>query len=401
LRWRGRLDFLLSRVLDRDLEKVEPVVQSILRLGAYQIAMMDHVPAAAAVDQMVRCARTSGASRAAGFVNGVLRHLVRELDSIAPPSLEADPLSHLVHALSLPEWIAARWLRRFGAEGAAALGEACNGRPPTTLRVNCQRGSRSDLVDILRVRFPAVAPCAVASTGLTLGKPLHPGQETSFREGLFSIQDEASQAVIDLLDPQPGEHVLDTCAAPGTKANAIAERVGPGGSVVATDRHERRLSLVGRESRRLGLSNVRAHCLDASIELGQLRADHPEAFDRVLVDAPCSGLGTLRRNPDARWRVRPDDPERLAESQRKLLEQALPWVRPGGALVYSVCTFEPEECEEVVDAFLAAHDNVSLVPKSALPQTLAPWLDAAGYLRSFPHRGGGDGFFAARFEVTS
>ncbi len=401
LRWRGRIDYLLGRVLDRDLEKVEPVVQSILRIGAYQIALMDHIPAAIAVDQMVRCARASGAARASGFVNGVLRRLVRECDTLIPPGLTTDPLSHLVHALSLPEWLAERWLQRFGPEEAAALASACNERPPTTLRANPRRTNREELAAALRDRYPAVEACEVSTLGLRLGKPIHAGQEATFRDGLWSIQDEASQAVIDLLDPQPGERVLDTCAAPGTKANAIAERVGEAGFVLATDRHERRLSLVGRESRRLGLANVRTRCLDASAELEQLRDRHTEAFDRVLVDAPCSGLGTLRRNPDARWRVRPDDPERLAETQRKLLERALPWVRPGGALVYSVCTFEPEECDEVVADFTAAHEGVRVLPKEELPRSLTPWLDDAGYLRSFPHRGGGDGFFAVRFEVSS
>ncbi len=397
LRWRGRLDFLLSHVLDRDLEKVESVVKSILRIGAYQIAMLDRIPAAHAVDQMVRCARAAGASRASGFINGVLRQLTRELEQIRFPDFETDPLGYIVHHLSLPEWIAVRWIDRHGAEETAALARAANERPPVTIRANPRRQSRDELADSLRERFPEIAACDVASHGLVLGGSLVPGKEPGFRDGCFTVQDEASQAVIDLLDPQVGDRVLDTCAAPGTKATGIAERIGDEGEVMAVDRHERRLALVGRDARRLGLDNLRARCLDATTKLAEV-SDTP--FDRTLVDAPCSGLGTLRRNPDARWRVRSDDPERLAETQKKLLEAAAEQTRAGGVLVYSTCTIEPEENEAVVDVMLNAESSrLRLADPGRFPEALRPWLDERGFLRSYPHRSGADGFFAARFDV--
>jgi 16S rRNA (cytosine967-C5)-methyltransferase len=210
------------------------------------------------------------------------------------------------------------------------------------------------------------------------------------------VQDEGSQLVVALLDPRPGESALDACAAPGAKATAIAERVGPSGRVVGIDRHARRLALVGREARRLGLVNLDLHALDASQDLGASAA--PRSFDRVLVDAPCSGLGTLRRNPDLRWRARPDASEGLAALQLALLRRAAVALRPGGTLVYSTCTLAPEENEAVVRTFLAETTDLRLAAREATPAALRPLLDAEGFLRTFPHRHGADGFFAARLE---
>jgi 16S rRNA (cytosine967-C5)-methyltransferase len=209
------------------------------------------------------------------------------------------------------------------------------------------------------------------------------------------VQDEASQLVVALLDPRPGERVLDACAAPGTKSTAIAEAVGSGGSVVAVDRHARRLALVARDARRLGLTQLRTVAADAS---GPLGPELGAPFDRVLVDAPCTGLGTLRRNPDARWRLAPEDAHRLAGLQGALLASAARVLRPGGALVYSTCTLLPEENESVVRTFLATTPAFRLLPRVELPAVVQPLLDAEGFLRAWPHVHGTDGFFAARLE---
>jgi 16S rRNA (cytosine967-C5)-methyltransferase len=210
------------------------------------------------------------------------------------------------------------------------------------------------------------------------------------------VQDEASQLVVGLLDPQPGERVLDICAAPGGKTTAIAERVGPSGSVVAIDRNPRRLDLVQRAVRRLGLTGIRTVARDATRSLAKLA---PEGgFDRILVDAPCSGLGTLRRNPDAKWRVRPGDPARLSEIQRALVENAATVLRPGGALVYSACTVLAEENEGIAKHFLQKSPNYAPIPKDAVPDEVKTVADPDGFLRTFPHIHDADGFFAARFE---
>jgi 16S rRNA (cytosine967-C5)-methyltransferase len=399
LRWRGRLDFLLSQLVDRDLEKLEPLVANALRLGAYQIVCNDRVPDSAAVDQTVRSIRAAGADRASGLVNAVLRRLATEHGDMALPTLESDPHGHLTHALSLPPWIAARWIDLFGAEAAAALARASNEIPPLTVRANRRRTSPEELLAELQPRWPEAARCGHARDGLVLGHRGNPALDPAFLGGRFTVQDEASQLVVALLDPQPGQHVLDACAAPGGKTGALGERLAGRGEVLALDRNPRRLDLVRRHARRLGLSDVRCVSRDASRPLLDLAPRR--GFDRVLVDAPCSGLGTLRRNPDARWRVGPDDPRRLAEIQRAILQNAAATVGPSGVLVYSTCTVLPEENEQVIEAFLTESPHFELAPAEQAPDEARPLVGTDGFLRSLPHVHGADGFFAARLVRRS
>ncbi len=397
LRWRGRLDYLLEQVLDRSFDKLEPPVASLLRLGAYQLAFVDAVPAAVAVAESVRLAQAVGLDRASGLINAVLRRLSERIDQLELPALESDPLLHLVHALSIPDWLAARWLEEFGSEEAAKLAIASNRPPPRTVRTNRSQLHRDALLDELLLRFPDARPCVFASDGIVLGRKGDPARDPAFLAGYFTIQDEASQVVVELLDPQPGERVFESCAAPGAKSTAIAERVGAGGTVLATDRHERRLGLLARDARRLGLGNIHTVVADATQPLPESVAAPP--FDRVLVDAPCSGLGTLRRNPDARWRVQPDSLNRLADVQRALLTRASTVLRPGGTLVYSTCTLGREENQDVVDAFLADHPDFHVAKE--IPGALHALRGPAGEVRLYPHLHDTDGFFAVRLERGS
>lgn len=400
LRWRGHLDFLLARVLDRPLDRIEDRVRAVLRLGAYQLVFCDRVPDAAAVSESVRIACDSGLRRAAGLINASLRRLARERTALAAPALAEDPVGHLVHGLSFPRWIAERWVAQFGAEEAAALASASNAAPPRTLRANRARGSRDALLAELRTRFPDAAPCRFAPDGISLGRRGDPIADLAFREGRMTVQDEASQLVVELLDPQPGERVLDACAAPGAKATAIAERVGARGRVVALDRHPRRLALVARDAERLGLETIATFVVDASVAtLPGLDEDAP--FDRILVDAPCSGLGSLRRNPDARWRVRPEAIEALAAEQRSILAAVVSRLRRGGTLVYSTCTLTLEENESVASWLLAHAPDLRRVEIPEIPASLHALLGADAALRCWPQRHDSDGFFAARFERRS
>jgi 16S rRNA (cytosine967-C5)-methyltransferase len=265
-----------------------------------------------------------------------------------------------------------------------------------TIRANRARGDASELLPKLLENFPDAAACRFARDGIVLGRKGNPARDPNFLAGRFTVQDEASQLVVALLDPQPGERVLDLCAAPGGKTTAIAERVGPSGSVVAVDRNARRLNLVQRAVRRLGLTGIRTVVLDATRPLAELAP--PGGFDRILVDAPCSGLGTLRRNPDAKWRVKAGDPARLAEIQRALVGNAAAVLRPGGTLVYSSCTVLAEENEEIARHFLRGSRDFAALPKAALPDETQNVADPEGFLRTFPQIHDTDGFFAARFE---
>ena len=394
LRWRGRLDYLIGKALDPDIDTLEPLVTSALRVGAYQLFFSDRIPENAAVDEAVRCVRAMGLERATGLVNAVLRRLAREGDSFELPKLETDPLEYLIHAGSLPPWLAERWLAEFGAEQAAELAAAMNEAAPVTLRVNRTKTTREALLPELIERFPEAKVCLYAPDGIVLGRKGDVGQDPTFLSGQISVQDEASQLVVHLLDPQPGDRVLDTCAAPGTKSAAIAERLDGEGHVLALDRHARRLQLVGRGIRRLEIGGVATLERDATKSLADLTEAGP--FDRILVDAPCSGLGALRRNPDARWRVRPEDLESLSKIQRAILESAASVLRPGGSLVYSTCTITPEENDSVVRAFMATRPGWRIAPKQEAPAVMQDLIDENGFLRLLPHHHDMDGFFAVR-----
>jgi 16S rRNA (cytosine967-C5)-methyltransferase len=405
LRWRGRLDYALAGAVDGELSDLEPLIITTLRIGAYQIFFSDRIPTSAAVDEAVRCAKALGAERAAGLVNAVLRRLARDKDEVPLPKLEADPLAHLEHALSLPRWIAERWLSDYGPEQAAAFARACNEPPPLTIRANPKRLTRDALLAKLSPSFPKAEPCKLAPTGIVLGRKGDPTRDESFRAGEYTVQDEAAQLVVALLAVEPDDCVLDVCAAPGTKTTAIAEALGDGGRVIALDRNGRRLNLVGRAARRLGLAGISTLIHDATrslqgLDLGDEATEEAtrNGFDRVLADVPCSGLGSLRRNPDARWRVRATDPAALAVVQAQILARAADVTRPGGVLVYSTCTVLREENEDVIESFLSQHSEFRQVPRAELPAILGPVLDESGNLHTFPHHHDADGFFAVRLE---
>jgi 16S rRNA (cytosine967-C5)-methyltransferase len=388
LRLRGRLDAALAQVVDRPLRTLELKLHNLLRLGAYQLLALRSVSAAAAVSQTVDLAREIGLERATGLINAVLRSLARLGPELRFPSLDTDPVGHLRDYGSLPEWLAERWVRELGPASAAALAVACTQPPPRTVR--CSPGvDREALAARLGGR-----PCTFAPDGIT-DLRVDPARDPGFERGEHTVQDEASQLVPLLLGARPGDRVVDCCAAPGTKTVQLAQQVGPGGEVVALERHSARIPLIHRAARRLGLRNVRALERDATRSFDLQGAMF---FRGILVDAPCSGLGTLRRNPDARWSLRAEDIPRCAERALGLLRSAARYVEPGtGALVYSVCTFTPEETADVVEQFLKLEPEFRRDDaRPWLPASAHVLVDRMGALRTLPHVHGCDGFFAQR-----
>lgn len=401
-RRRAALDHLLAQAAARPPSAITPVALDLLRAAAYQVLHLDRVPAHAAVADTVELAREAGAGRAAGFVNAVLRTLADRRRPFtlpaAPPAADAADagrgrnrraaLDYLAVTLSHPRWLAGRWLDRHGLQAAASWARFDNRPAPVTLRANTGRNSVAELQATLAEQGVRTTRTRFAPHGLvvTRGDPL---SAPAAAEGRFLVQEEASQLVVELARPAPGARVLDLCAAPGGKTVGLAGHAGPGGFVVASDLRPRRVAL---------LAGVLARARPARAAIVRLDATAPlpfgAVFDRVLVDAPCSGLGALRRDPDVRWRRSPADPAAFAATQLRMLRRAAQAVRPGGRLVYATCSSEPEENEEVVARFRAGDPRFT----PAVPDTLpagAPPLDRDGCLRTLPFRDGVEAFFAA------
>ncbi len=395
LRWRGRLDWVISTYSRIKPLRMERAVITILRMGAYQLLFMDRVPARAGVDESVKLAKGIKKEDAAPFVNGILRGIAEKRKEISYPDLQTDPLDHIATLYSHPPWMVRRWIDQWGIEETIALCQANNQIPPFTVRINTIKGSRKETINQLHDTEIEATPTRFSPVGLIISNPPPLTAWGLLQEGGFQVQDEAAQLVSLLLSPQSGERVLDVCAAPGGKATHLAQMMEDRGEIRAMDVSRAKLRLLQENCRRLGITIVKALVQDAAASL----PFPPGSFDRVLVDVPCTGLGTLRRNPDGKWRVKEADIPRLQKLQRTILTQAATMVRREGILVYSTCTMTPEENEGVIEAFLSKRKEFYLEDASPLlPTGCEGVVDSKGYLRTSPSRHGMDGFFAARMR---
>jgi 16S rRNA (cytosine967-C5)-methyltransferase len=391
LRWQRYLDWILARHSRRPLASLDTRVLTLLRMTAYQIVFLERVPAFAAVSDAVTLARARGKPGVPEFVNAVLRAFTRTPAAEREPAAPHDPVEALAVRLSFPSWLAARWSTRYGLEDAAALMRAMNERPPLTIRTNTLRTTRDALMARLaREERLDASSTAYAPEGLVVAHGGAPAAWRPFADGAFAVQDEASMLVARLLEPRPGDTVADACAAPGTKTTHLAQLMENRGRIVAFDPIPARLARVGEATARLGVSIVEPR--GGAVE--DLAGDMHERCDGVLVDAPCTNLGVLRRNPEVKWRREAHDIAGSAARQRVILGAAAGMVKPGGRLVYATCSLEPEENEDVAAAFLRAHPDFVV----ERPEGFAPPVDADGFLRCRPHRHGTDGFTAVRLR---
>jgi 16S rRNA (cytosine967-C5)-methyltransferase len=398
LRWMGALDAVIAAFVGRPVSRLDPEVLDALRLGAFQLLHMDRIPARAAIDDGVELVREQRKSSASGLVNAVLRRIDRERDHLPLPARPADAanvadgttaeaLDYLSVALSHPRWLTERWLAARGFSETEAWLRFDNTPAPVTLRVNTLRASRGDLVERLEQAAVRVEPTRFAPEGLVVLEG-HPLSTPLFDEGLFFVQDEASQLVAEAAGARPGDRVLDACASPGGKTLAMACAMRGEGRIVAGDLRGRRVDLLSQTIARAAATSIHIVRLDAeAIPFGPV-------FDLVLLDAPCSGLGTIRRDPEIRWRRTVSDLPVLSAVQSRMIERAAAGVKPGGRLVYATCSSEPEENELVVEAFLAVHPEfgVRRGDSGPLPEGL---FSPAGYLRTSPSAHGLEAFFAA------
>jgi 16S rRNA (cytosine967-C5)-methyltransferase len=391
LRWQRYLDWILTPHSRRTLASLDTRVLVLLRMTAYQLVFLERIPAFAAVSDAVSLAKGRGKPGAPEFVNAVLRSFARRGVREREPRPPADPVEAAAVRLSFPTWLASRWIERFGVAEATALMQAMNERPPMTVRANTLRLTRESLGERLRREEQLNAvPTAYAPEGLVVEHGGTPAAWRAFGDGALTVQDEASMLVARLLDARPGEVVADACAAPGTKTTHLAQLMENRGRIVAFDPQPARLARVAEAARRLGVTIVETRGGSAETLAGTLTS----ACDGVLVDAPCSNLGVLRRNPEVKWRRGAVDLAESSARQREILTAAAGMVKPGGRLVYATCSTEPEENEAVVAAFRQTRPEFAFDPPAAFPLP----LDADGVLRCRPHRHGTDGFTAVRFR---
>ena len=386
---RALLDFYLGKLCSQSFGKLEPFIRDVLRLGAYQILYMDRVPDSAAVDESVELVKRRTRQRAAGMVNAVLRRLSRAKNAL-PASPDSDPADYLALRYSHPRWLVERLLELLGREEAEEYLRLDNESVPTAIQRNplkCTSQQLTESLEALGARLtphPWMPDCWLLSGGGDL-EAMAP-----FQDGWFQIQDAAAKAAALAAGAKSGDRVLDVCAAPGGKSFAAAMGMGDAGQVVACDIHPHKMALIEKGAQRLGLTCVSVELADGRQE----RAEWLEAFDVVICDVPCSGLGIIRKKPDIRYK----DPKALAglpRVQKAILENACRYVRPGGVLLYATCTVLPEENREVTDAFLDSHGDFRMEP-FALPGLTE---ENDGSLSLWPQRHGTDGFYICKMRA--
>ncbi len=388
------LDALIDQLGKKKAHQQPPDLRTIIHIGLYQLRYQQRIPPSAAVNTTVELAKENGFKGLTGVVNGLLRQYVRlAANSADPLQLLQEPVQRLGVLHSFPDWIIQMWLEQLGVEETQQLCEWLNQSPTIDLRVNPLRVSTEEVeaamqsagVDVRRVPHLPQALRVIGGTGTIQHLP-------GFNEGWWTIQDSSAQLVSHLLDPQTGEVVIDACAAPGGKTTHIAELMADEGKIWACDARASRLKKLQENAQRLQLKSIQI-CTGDSRNFTQFT----NSADRVLLDAPCSGLGTLHRRPDIRWRITPATVQELSVLQEELLEQAATWVKPGGVLVYATCTLHPQENENVIQPFLERHSQWQIEPP-LLNSFLTAFSTPQGWIKVWPHQYQMDGFFMVRLK---
>ncbi len=395
LRWQGRLDWHINQLSTTKPDKILPSVRILLRLALYQILFLDRIPDHAAVNEAVKLARASHPAHLAGFVNGILRSAIRQGDAWDWPSPQNHPAEYLAVTAAHPLWLVKRWLQELGYMETEALCRANNTVAPLVLRVNPLRADSDKVLAWCRAAGIHAEPSPLLSGAIRLTSPRQDiGASEMHRQGWVQIQDEASQLVGRVVAPRPGERVLDLCSGFGGKTTPLGILMENRGTITAVDESAWKLEHLEMNAQRQGIEiiqTIAANILEAGLE-------QEHRFDRVLLDAPCSGFGSLRRNPDIKWRRHPKDPYRFSQLQGQLLHRAAHFVKQDGILVYATCTLLSEENEAVAERFSAQHPEFICEEVANLLPTNQNIARHDPFLKTWPHHHSVDGFFAARWH---
>ncbi len=397
LRWRGKIDSQLLPFLNRSLAETDSFNRNLLRVTLYQLLFLDRIPAYAAVNEAVEIAKATQPG-SAGFVNGVLRSFLRHLAKGGMPTDAHSSSGNLADEYSHPQWLVNRWREYFGDEQAKALMLASNQKAPLVVRTNSGKTSREKLLACWHEQDIAAEASAVSPQAIRLPSGVSIEMLPGFNNGLFQVQSEASQLVSYLVGPASGDLILDACAAPGGKATHLAELIGDHGNIVAIDTSARGVERIEQNAQRLGLATIQAECANASKDLPTHLAG---PYNFILVDAPCSGLGTLRSHPEIKWQRDDSDIARLASLQARIVQSVAQYLKVGGVLVYSTCTLTVDENERVVTNFLRENSRFELVDAARYLPEAARHMVHGKYFQALPQRDDTDGFFAARMRKVT
>jgi len=393
------LDYRLSALVAKGLNKLTPWVLQLLRMSAYQMLCLDRIPPHAVVNEAVQIAKRRGHTGISGMVNGVLRSMERRLEEMKAPLTLQDPVQRIGITYSYPDWMVERWLKCYGEQETEAICAAGNTAPHASLRINRLKLTQAEALHQLTEAGFEAEPSKLSAAGIIVTGGGNLALTDGYAKGLWSLQDESSMLVAAVCAPKPGSTVLDCCAAPGGKTAHLAELMDDTGTLISNDVHAHKRELIAEQASRLGLRVVEAVTGDAA----GLASRYLEAsFDLVLLDAPCSGLGVIRRKPEIKWTKSPEDIAAITAVQERLLQEAAKLVRPGGTLVYSTCTIEEAENAAQIDTFLASHPDYAL-DKDWPAEVLRPLQEAGiaadsfrGDIQLLPHQFDSDGFYIAR-----
>lgn len=391
------LDWLVAQVLDKPIHRLETWVRNLLRMSLYQLHYLDRIPARAVVHEAVEEAKQRGHKGTIALVNGVLREYLRKKEELTIPA-QWPKFKKIAIMHSHPEWLVKRWLRIYGERETIQMCEQNNHPPKVSMRVNRLKGTMDQLIKKIQEESEEaeIIRSQVSVDGLLVSHLGNIALTEAFQKGFCTVQDESSMLVCQAVAPKSGMRILDTCAAPGGKTTHIAERMENLGVILALDIHPHKLKLIQDNAARLGISMIETKAADATSLPANLS---DKTFDRVLVDAPCSGFGVIRRKPDLKWHKKEDDILAITQTQMRILEEASKWVAPMGKLIYSTCTVDPEENQRLVYRFLENHPEFALDDSFAqdMPESVQPYVHkSGGYVQLLPHYFGSDGFFISR-----
>jgi 16S rRNA (cytosine967-C5)-methyltransferase len=395
VKWKLTIDWVIEQYSSVKMNKISPWILNVLRLGVYQLLYTQKIPESAACNESVNLAKKYGHSASSRFVNGVLRNIARNKNTLTYPDENKNLTVFLSVKYSHPEWMVKEWTERFGREFTESLLKSNNEIPEFTVRTNTLKTTREQLADSFNKAGMETSKGRYVENALIIKSPGAFSSLEIFKAGHFQVQDESSMLVGKILDPRPGELVMDVCSAPGGKAAHIAELMGNRGAVIARDVHEHKIKLIKEAAGRLGIDIIKTEIYDASKTDEKYRGK----ADRVLIDAPCTGLGIIRKKPDIKWARNAADKKEITQFQRKILNASSQYVKPGGILVYSTCTIEKEENQDMVKEFIDSNDDFELEDITPyLPEALKESSFETGVIQLFPNVNNIDGFFIARMR---